>query len=155
MTSVKRCRICKKYKKNTEVRQVGISYQCLIDCSLSTRSEQKELNVPNLDLCHTLKKRKSKRLKQRVSKPIRNSACGEKCTLRVSPKCQDGETVVGCHLNTPFKGVALKSPDLWIVNACYECHLLLDSSQVDHKDQLRALFETQKLMLDKGLLVMK
>lgn len=86
------------------------------------------------------------------SKKIRNSARNEDCSLRVSQNCQDGETVVFCHLNTPFKGVALKSPDLFGVYGCYHCHLLLDSSKVDYQDQLRALFETQKKLLDKGLI---
>jgi len=86
------------------------------------------------------------------SKKIMASARGENCTLRVSENCQDGETVVGCHLNTPFKGWGMKSPDIFIVYGCYHCHLLLDSSKVDAEDQLRALFETQKKLLDKGLI---
>ena len=86
------------------------------------------------------------------SKKIMQSARNEACSLRVSPNCQDGETVVGCHLNTQFKGWGMKSPDIFIVYGCYHCHLLLDSSQVGAEDQLRALFETQKKLLDKGLI---
>lgn len=89
------------------------------------------------------------------SKKIRESARGEDCTLRVSTKCQDGETVVFCHLNTNFRGVGLKSPDIFGCYSCYECHLLLDKSQVEYQDQLRALTETQMKLYDKGLLVVK
>jgi len=89
------------------------------------------------------------------SKKIRESAMGEDCTLRVSANCQDGETVVFCHLNTNFRGVGLKSPDLFGVYVCYECHLLLDKSRVEYQDQLRALTETQMKLYDKGLLVVK
>lgn len=86
------------------------------------------------------------------SKKIRESARNEDCTLRVSSQCQDGETVVFCHLNTPFKGVAIKSPDLFGVYGCYHCHVLLDSSKVDYQDQQRALFETQYKLYQKGLI---
>jgi len=89
------------------------------------------------------------------SKKIRDSARGEDCTLRVSPYCQDGETVVFCHLNTNFRGMGLKSPDLFGVYACAQCHSLLDKSQVEYKDQLRGLTETQMKLYDKGLLVVK
>ena len=88
----------------------------------------------------------------RKSNKIRQSARNEDCSLRVSPSCQDGETVVFCHLNTPFKGTGLKSPDIFGVYGCYHCHLLLDSSQVDYEDQQRALFETQYKLLQKGLI---
>lgn len=86
------------------------------------------------------------------SKKITQSAKGEDCTLRVSSMCQDGETVVACHLNSPFKGVGFKSPDIFIVYGCYHCHQMLDSSQVDYEDQLRALFETQMKLYRKGLI---
>lgn len=75
--------------------------------------------------------------------------------LRVSPNCQDGETVVYCHLNSNFRGVGLKSPDLFGVYGCYHCHALLDANKVDHKDQLRALQETQIKLFEKGLICVK
>ena len=87
-----------------------------------------------------------------VSKKIRESARGEDCTLRVSPNCQDGETVVFCHINSGFRGTGLKSPDLFGVYACYSCHTLLDAGHVDHYDQLRALQETQMKLYSKGLI---
>lgn len=87
----------------------------------------------------------------RVSK-ITKSARGEDCSLRVSPNCGDTETTVFCHLNSNYRGVGIKSPDLFGVYGCYECHLLLDASKVDYQDQLRALQETQMKLTNKGLL---
>ena len=83
---------------------------------------------------------------------IRRSAEGEECSLRVSSSCQDGETVVLCHLNSPYKGIALKSPDLFGVYGCYNCHLQLDAGMTPKADQLRALMETQYKLLQKGLI---
>ena len=87
------------------------------------------------------------------SKKIRNSARGEDCSLRVHPQCQDGETVVLAHINTNYKGVGIKSPDLFSCYACYWCHHeMLDKGLVSHQDQLRSMIETQKKFLDKGLI---
>lgn len=86
------------------------------------------------------------------SKKIRESARGEQCSLRVSPQCQDGETVVFCHLNSNFRGVGLKSPDLFGVYGCYWCHQLLDANKVEASDQLRALQETMMKVFNKGLI---
>ncbi len=87
-----------------------------------------------------------------VSKKIRASAEGEACSLRVSPFCQDGETVVMAHLNSNYRGIGIKSPDLWVVACCHHCHSLLDASKVHPRDQLRALQETQMKLLEKGLI---
>lgn len=86
-----------------------------------------------------------------VSKKIRNSARGESCSLRVSHMCND-DTVVGCHLNSNYRGTGLKSPDIWIVYGCNACHELLDSGKVTKEDQLRALQETQMKLAEKGLI---
>ena len=84
---------------------------------------------------------------------ITESARGESCSLRVSPKCTDelGYVVAG-HLNSNYRGVGIKSPDLFIVYACFHCHQQLDASKVDHKDQLRASQETQIKLVEKGLI---
>jgi len=89
------------------------------------------------------------------SKKIRESARGESCALRVSVQCQDGETVVFCHLNSNFRGVGLKSPDLFGVYGCYNCHQMLDRGDVSGHDQLRALQETQMKLYEKGLIQVK
>ena len=82
---------------------------------------------------------------------IRNSARGEDCSLRLG-HCSDPETVVFCHLDTRYKGMGIKSPDLFGLFGCYECHLKLDSYQVSAEDKLRALIETQMKLLEKGLI---
>jgi hypothetical protein len=68
------------------------------------------------------------------------------------PNCQDGETVVFCHLNSNFRGVGLKSPDLFGVYGCHWCHSMLDKSEIDAHEQLRALQETQMKLFNKGLI---
>jgi len=84
---------------------------------------------------------------------ITKSAKGESCSLRVSPECTDEYGyVVLCHLNTNYRGVGIKSPDLFGVYGCTPCHRLLDASLIEYKDQQRALFETQMKLIDKGLL---
>jgi hypothetical protein len=83
---------------------------------------------------------------------IRRSAKNEACALRVSPQCQDGETVVLCHLNSAQKGVGIKSPDIFGVYGCYSCHQMLDAGLVNYSDRLRALQETQFKLIEKGLL---
>lgn len=172
--STQRCRKCKQRKKTEEMKKQGLSYVC-IKCDPVTGSKITgeestqtkgcaENSEQGAGLTRSLKRgtsnqgkaRQSNRKAKRKSLSVRKSACGEKCTLRVSPNCQDGETVVLCHLNTPFKGTALKSPDLFAVYGCYSCHFeYLDRGLVGKADQLRALFESQMIMLEKGLLVMK
>jgi hypothetical protein len=87
-----------------------------------------------------------------ISKKIRASARNEDCTLRISPQCQDGETVVYAHINSKFRGVGIKSPDIFGCYACHYCHSLLDSSQCSPKDVLRAMQETQMKLIIKGLI---
>ena len=89
------------------------------------------------------------------SKKIKDSARGEDCALRVSDYCQDGETVIFAHLNTVYRGVGIKSPDLFGCYCCHACHLLLDASKVSCEDQLRALIETQVKLYQKGLIQVK
>ncbi|MPW31935.1 DUF1364 family protein [Agarivorans sp. B2Z047] len=60
--------------------------------------------------------------------------------------------MVFCHLQSNYRGVGLKSPDIFGVYACYSCHQELDANKVDHQDQLRALQETQMKLVEKGLL---
>ena len=88
----------------------------------------------------------------RKSNKIRQSARNEDCSLRVHPSCQDGETVVFAHLNSNYRGMGIKSPDFLGIYACHECHAMLDKSEVEYKDQLRALQETQMKLFEKGLL---
>ena len=88
-----------------------------------------------------------------VSKKIRQSAKGESCTLRIPNVCNgNAETTVFAHLNTRFKGTGNKSPDIFGVYACSDCHSALDSNLVNKEDQLRALTETQMKLYIKGLI---
>lgn len=89
------------------------------------------------------------------SNKIRQSARGEACSLRVAQYCVDDETVIFAHLNSNYRGTGIKSPDLFGVYSCHECHILLDSSEVSYYDQLRALQETQMKLYNKGLIIIK
>jgi hypothetical protein len=89
-----------------------------------------------------------------ISKSIRQSANGEACTLRL-PGCEHRGTVVLCHLNSRFSGMASKSLDIHAVYGCHSCHMLLDANKVSKEDQLRALFETQAKLIQKGLIQCK
>lgn len=90
------------------------------------------------------------------SKKIRESARGECCALRVSPQCgHDDETVILAHLNSNYRGMGFKSPEIFSVYSCHQCHLMLDSSQVDYQNQLRANQETQIKLIEKGLIIIK
>jgi len=86
------------------------------------------------------------------SNKIRKSAKGESCALRQFGCRNETETVVFCHLNSPYKGLGLKSPDIFGVYGCFHCHRLLDSYKVSTEDQMRALMETQMKLVKKGLI---
>jgi len=86
-----------------------------------------------------------------ISKKIRQSAKGENCSLRASPQCDHDQTVVLCHINSRFKGVGIKSPDIFSCYACAYCHAELDSSNVSAEDVIRAWQETLMKLCEKGL----
>ena len=88
-----------------------------------------------------------------VSRAIRESARCQQCTLRIPGVCNHNpETTVFAHLNTKYKGMGNKSPDIFGVYACSACHAMLDSSRVKISDQFNALIETQMRLFDKNLL---
>ena len=90
---------------------------------------------------------------------IRQSAKGESCSLRIPTVCNfNPETTVLAHLNTKFKGIGLKSPDLFAVYACSNCHDAIDgraNHDIDTQWILDALFETQMKLIEKGLICLK
>jgi hypothetical protein len=93
-----------------------------------------------------------------VSKKIRESAKGEMCSLRISGVCNhNSSTTVLAHLNTKFKGTGNKSPDIFAVYACQNCHTALDSNApyISAEDKLRALIETQMKFVQKRLMEVK
>ncbi len=88
---------------------------------------------------------------------LRESARGEDCSLRVSPNCHDGETVVLCHIGRN-RGMGIKCGDHFAVYGCSYCHDVIDGrvttefSQVElEREKLRALEETQGKMIKRGL----
>lgn len=89
---------------------------------------------------------------------FRKSARGEDCTLRLQGDC-DPETVVLCHLPSGA-GMGRKSPDWFAVYGCSTCHSIIDGRTPTgiprfeiEQQKLRALFETQVRMREKGLIV--
>jgi len=87
-----------------------------------------------------------------ISKKIRASARGQQCTLRCGLPCAPADTVVFAHLPSRWKGMGVKSPDLFGVYSCMSCHVLLDSGKVSAADKLRALQETQMKLYQQGLI---
>ena len=96
-------------------------------------------------------------MKPLVSKNLRDSAKGKACTLR-SFHCNDnGENVSLCH--APLKGMAgvgQKCHDIHAFYGCEGCHKWLDGEGRGHDDRLkwllRAVFETQSIMYELGLI---
>jgi len=85
------------------------------------------------------------------SKKIRDSAKGESCTLRLGD-CSGRDTVVFAHLNSVYKGIGNKSPDIFGCYACYNCHQKLDAGEVEFEDQLMAMQETLMKLYQKRLI---
>lgn len=114
------------------------------------------------------KKRKSlKRSRMKPSRPksspIRKSAKGEECTIRLPNVCNfDPATTVLCHSNklADGKGMGLKAPDTHAAYGCSACHDVVDGRAPIPswltKELVDALFEegiahTQRIVKRKGL----
>ena len=93
------------------------------------------------------------------SKKLRDSARGQECTLRMFGVCNfNPEITVLAHIACGQKGMGLKSPDNMAVFACSACHDLLDGrrpGQLDLRDVIRALGETQAIWISQGLMTIK
>lgn len=91
------------------------------------------------------------------SAALRNSARGRACTLRL-PGCDGGgETTVLAHIRGTWTGLGTKPSDSFAVYACGMCHQweeLGTRGVCSDGDRLRALYETQQIMLREGLLTM-
>ena len=91
-----------------------------------------------------------------VSQKLRDSAQGKDCTLRLPGVCNfNPETTVLAHLPCGMKGTGMKGPDVLAVFACSSCHDVLDSrakGEIDWRDVLRALAETQLDWVGSGLI---
>jgi hypothetical protein len=91
---------------------------------------------------------------KRKSKPLRDSAQGQGCTLRLDGCRNDTATVVLCHIRRGGGGgMSVKPPDWFAFYGCAHCHA--NESQATDGDLLRALRETLIRMHQAGLLVIK
>lgn len=94
---------------------------------------------------------------QCVSKPVRDFARGQACTLRLDGCDGGGETTVLAHIRRfGWAGISQKPHDFLAVHACASCHDLLDSrsasAPIGDDDILRALGETLTRLYAAGLL---
>ncbi|MGR1580704.1 nuclease domain-containing protein [Thalassobius sp. S69A] len=113
----------------------------------------------------TLPKRPIYRKGQRPEKsvPIRQAARGRDCSLQIPGICtHDPERTVGCHLRLfGFGGMGVKPDDLFVIDACDQCHAVLDSrdkwasAPIGYEDILRALMVTQARSRADGLILLK
>ena len=85
---------------------------------------------------------------------IRESAKGEDCAFRFPGVCNfNPETTVLCHINTKYKGWALKSPDIFAAYGCSDCHSALDQGKINEPQWVMdAMVETQYKLMEKGLI---
>ena len=94
-----------------------------------------------------------------VSAKLRDSAKGRPCTVRWSSCDGGGETTILAHLREwGGAGIGQKPDDTFAVYSCFPCHRDIDRLTYDHPPEgvvLRALRETQGIMLAEGLLTVK
>lgn len=91
---------------------------------------------------------------------ITESARGERCAMRLPGCCGERDTTVFAHIRKHgAAGIGQKPSDLHGVYACHHCHDIIDGrkgSQVPPvvvaSEILRALMETQRKLVDKGLI---
>ena len=98
------------------------------------------------------------------SSPIRRSAKGEECTIRLPMVCNyDPATTVLCHSNAlaDGKGMGLKAPDTRAAYGCSACHDVVDGRaprpEGMTKELVDSLFEegiaqTNRIFKRKGLM---
>ncbi|WP_213881227.1 nuclease domain-containing protein [Pseudomonas sp. dw_358] len=91
-----------------------------------------------------------------VSQKLRDSARDQECTLRFYGICnRNPETTVLAHVPCGQKGMGMKGPDQMSCFACSDCHDALDGRkrvEVDFRDVIRAVAETQAFWISKGLM---
>lgn len=91
---------------------------------------------------------------------MREAARGKDCKVNLPGICNfDPSTTVGAHLrDAGTAGVAIKPHDLFMVDACFDCHREIDRVTMHFDDQeldahiLRALIRTQMERLKEGLI---
>ena len=94
------------------------------------------------------------------SKKALKLARGASCTLRLVGVCNfNDETTVACHIGG-IRGMGYKCGDNMVIYACSSCHDAIDgrasqSQEELAEDKLRALEETQEIMIKNGVMVLK
>lgn len=98
------------------------------------------------------------------STPIRKSAKGEECTIRLPMVCNyDTSTTVLCHSNLleDGKGMGLKAPDEKAAYGCSACHDVVDgrasrpeglSRELVSALFIEAIAQTNRILRRKGLM---
>lgn len=98
------------------------------------------------------------------SKPMRDSARGEQCTLQILGACnQNPETTVLAHLPDESHGWARKADDVSACYACSSCHDIADgrapwpAGEAPHRDWYfrRAQTRTWRRMVELGVVAIK
>lgn len=96
-----------------------------------------------------------------MSKKIRNSAKGQDCQVRLPGVCNfNNETTILAHLNGA--GMGLKHSDIHGAYCCSDCHDVLDgrrrfncTPETLELWHLQGMVRTQKILIEKGLIVLK
>lgn len=87
------------------------------------------LRIASADLSARSKKRKPMKSSRSRMTPIRRSAKGQDCTLRIPGICNwNPETTVWCHSNESVdgKGMGIKARDVEGCYGCSACHAYYD-----------------------------
>lgn len=92
-------------------------------------------------------------------KAIRDDARGRSCTLQIPGVCcHDDSRTVGCHMRLfGFGGMGQKPDDIFILDACDQCHAVFDSRDrwadagIGWDDVLRSFMTTLKNRRAAGL----
>lgn len=94
------------------------------------------------------------------NKAIRDDARGRECSLKIPGVCcHDAARTVGCHMRFfGFGGMGIKPDDIFILDACDQCHAVFDSrdrwaeAQLGWDDVLRAFMVTLAARREAGLI---
>lgn len=98
------------------------------------------------------------------SKPMRNAANGELCTVQIAGMCRHSPaTTVLAHLPDESHGMSRKSDDLSACFACDVCHDVIDGrrpwpeSEKPHKEWYlrRAMVRTWRRLVELGIVNIK
>ncbi|WP_288365605.1 DUF1364 domain-containing protein [uncultured Marinobacter sp.] len=109
-----------------------------------------------------MKRAAMKSVSKSKASPIRQSAKGQPCLVRIPGVCNgDPSTVVLAHLNGA--GIGTKAGDHEGAYACSACHAWLDGGYATEgyfKDtrelwHLQGILRTQRALIDKGFIVIK